>query len=225
MKADEAAGAAAVEDIDEAAELGDGRGLGAAGGSFAEEVESAVFMDVEDGDAAAARVDGKEKRVVLAEGERALRFKRISDASAAAAVGVVGDAFAEGAVGAAFEGDDFVFVGGVGHDEDSAGVVGLGGGKSCACGAHSDGEQQETSSYVQHLQLLDETLRRTRRGIRVSLRNHTWRTSGFAQMLEELGLRKVTRMNCDTMIGGRSLFWPTSDHRDKLSMSHNDALC
>jgi len=38
VKADEAAGAAAVEDVDEAVGFGDGRGLRAAGGSFAEEV-------------------------------------------------------------------------------------------------------------------------------------------------------------------------------------------
>ena len=110
------------------------------------------FVDVEDGDVAAAGVDGEEKGVVLAEGERALRLKWVGDASAAAAVGVVGDAFAEGAVGGAFEGDDFVFVRGVGHDEDSAGgVFGLCRGKSWKCGANSDGEHQETSSYFQHL--------------------------------------------------------------------------
>jgi hypothetical protein len=37
--------------------------------SFAEEVEGAVFVDVEDGDAATAGVDCEEKGVVLAEGE------------------------------------------------------------------------------------------------------------------------------------------------------------
>jgi hypothetical protein len=40
-----------------------------------------------DGDVAAAGVDGEEKSVFLAEGERALRLKRVSDAAAAAAVG------------------------------------------------------------------------------------------------------------------------------------------
>jgi hypothetical protein len=158
VKADEAACAAAVEDIDEAAGLGDGGGLGAAGGSFAEEAEGGGFVDVEDGDVAAACVDGEEEGVVLAEGERALRLKRVGGASAAAAVGVVGDAVTEGAVGVAFEGDDFVFARVVGHDEDSAGgIVGLCRGKNWECGANSDGEHQETSSYFQHLQLLGKT--------------------------------------------------------------------
>jgi hypothetical protein len=75
VKADEASGAAAVEDVDEAAGLGDGGGLRAAGGSFTEEVEGARFMNVEDGDVSAAGVDGEEKGAVLAEGERALRLK------------------------------------------------------------------------------------------------------------------------------------------------------
>ena len=112
-------------------------------------------MDVEDGDAAAAGVDSEEEGVVLAEGERALRLKRVSDASAAAAVGVVGDAVAETTVSGTFEGDHFVFVGVVGHDEDGANCVGgLCRGKSWECGANSDGEHQETSSYLQHLLLL-----------------------------------------------------------------------
>jgi hypothetical protein len=65
VKADEAAGTAAVEDVDEAAEFGDGGGLCAAGGSVAEEAEGGGFVDVEDGDVAAAGVDGEEKGVVL----------------------------------------------------------------------------------------------------------------------------------------------------------------
>jgi hypothetical protein len=159
VKADKAAGAAAVEDVDKAVGFGNGGGLCAAGGSFAEKVEGTVFVDVEDGDAAAAGVDGEEKGVVLAKGERALRLKWVGDASAAAAVGVIGDAFAEGAVGVAFEGDHFVFVGGVGHDEDGAvGIFWLGRGESWECGANSDGEDQETSSYVQHLLLLGKQL-------------------------------------------------------------------
>jgi len=98
-------------------------------------------VDVEDRDVAAAGVDGEEKGVVLAEGEGALRFEWVGNASAATAVGLVGDAFAEGAVGGAFEGDDFVFARVVGHDEDSAGgVVGLGRGENWECGANSDGE-------------------------------------------------------------------------------------
>jgi hypothetical protein len=84
-----------------------------------------------------------------------LRFERVGNASAATTVGLEGNAFAEGAVGGALEGDDFVFARVVGHDEDSAdGVVGLCRGKSWECGANSDGEHQETSSYLQHLQLL-----------------------------------------------------------------------
>ena len=166
VEADEAAGAAAVENVDEALVLGDGRGLCAAGFGLVEEGEVGV-VNAEDGDVAAAGVDGEEKGVVLAKGERALRLEWISDASAAAAIGVEGDAVAEGAVGGAFEGDDFVFVGGVGHDEDGAsGVFGLGRGESWECGANSDGEHQETSSYLQHLQLLGKTDRaRPRRGV------------------------------------------------------------
>jgi predicted secreted protein len=80
-----------------------------------------------------------------------LRLKWVGDASAAAAVGVVGDAVAESTVGGAFEEDDFVFVGVVSHDEDGAGrVAGLCRGESWKCSANSDGEDQETSSYVQH---------------------------------------------------------------------------
>jgi hypothetical protein len=56
VKAYEAAGTAAVEDVDEAAGFGDGGGLCTAGGSFAEKVEGADFVDVEDGDVAAAGV-------------------------------------------------------------------------------------------------------------------------------------------------------------------------
>ena len=77
-------------------------------------------MDVEDGDVAAAGVDAEEEGVVLAKGEGALGFERVGDASAAAAVGVIGDAFAEGAVGGALESDDFVFIGIVRHDKDIA---------------------------------------------------------------------------------------------------------
>jgi hypothetical protein len=82
-------------------------------------------------------------------------------------VGVIGDAVAERAVGGPFEGDDFVFVGGVGHDEDGASYIfGLARSESWKCSANSDGEHQETSSYVQHLLLLEEdTLRKARRGI------------------------------------------------------------
>jgi hypothetical protein len=142
VKAHEAAGTAAVEDVDEAAGFGDGGGLCTAGGSFAEKVDGAVFVDVEDGDVAAAGVDGEEEGVVVAEGEGALRLEWVGDTSAAAAVGVIGDAVAERAVGGAFEGDDFVFVGGVGHDEDGASYIfGLGRGESWKCGANSDGEQ------------------------------------------------------------------------------------
>ena len=167
VKADEAASAAAVEDVDEPAEFGDGGGLCAAGGSFAEEVEGAVFVDVEDGDAAAAGVDGEEEGVVLAEGERALRLKWVGDASAAATVGVVGDAVAESSVGGAFEGNDFVFVGVVGHDEDGAGcVAGLCSGKSWKCGANSDGEDQEDFELPSTFAAPWETgCARTRRGV------------------------------------------------------------
>ena len=105
-------------------------------------------MDVENRDVAAAGVDGEEKGVIVAESEGALRFERVGDASAAAALSVVGDAFAQGAVGVSLEGDDFILVGGVGHDEDSAGsAFGLCRGESWKCSANSDGEHQETSSY------------------------------------------------------------------------------
>jgi len=98
-------------------------------------------VDVEDGDGAAAGVDGEKEGAVVAEGEGALGFERVGDASAATAVGVVGDAVGEGAVGVAFEGDNFVFVGGVSHDENCASCVfGLGKGESWECGANSDGE-------------------------------------------------------------------------------------
>jgi hypothetical protein len=73
----------------------------------------------------------------------------------------------EGAVGAAFKGDGFVFVGVVGHDEDCAScVAGLCRGKSWECGANSDGEHKEITSYLQHLLLLEKhALLNARRGV------------------------------------------------------------
>jgi len=59
------------------------------------------LVNVEDGDVAAAGVDGEEEGAVVADSEGALGFERVGDASAAAAVGVVGDAVAECAVGVA----------------------------------------------------------------------------------------------------------------------------
>ena len=104
MKADEAAGAAAVEDVDEAAGFGDGGGLRATGGSFAEEAEG-CFVDVKDGDATLPALTAKRREWSWLR-VRALRFKWVGDASAATTVGVVGDAIAKGAVGVAFEGDN-----------------------------------------------------------------------------------------------------------------------
>jgi hypothetical protein len=52
-------------------------------------------VDIEGGDVAAAGIDGEEEGAVVAEGEGALGFEGVGGASAAAAVGVVGDALAE----------------------------------------------------------------------------------------------------------------------------------
>src|SRR5258705_532123 len=51
------------------------------------------------------------------------------------------------------------FIGVVVHDEDGAGCIfELGRGESWKCGANSDGEHEETSSYLQHLLLLGKTI-------------------------------------------------------------------
>jgi hypothetical protein len=56
----------------------------------------------------------------------------------------------------------------------------LGRGESWKCSANSDGEHQETSSYVQHLLLLEEdTLRKARRGVVRSDRITSAAPAGF----------------------------------------------
>ena len=82
-KAGDAAGRALVEYIEEVAVLGDGDRSAAAGWKFVEEAETGA-LDGEDGDVAAAGVGDEEERVVLAEGDGALRAEWVGDAAAAA---------------------------------------------------------------------------------------------------------------------------------------------
>ncbi len=149
-------------------------------------------MDAEDRDVAAARVHCEEERVVLAEGQGALRFERVAGPSAAATMRVIGDTAAESAIGSAFEGDHLILVGVIGHYEyGTGGVVGLGRDKDWESDPNSNGKHQETSSYLQHFPTPWDDRPRKTRGSEDSA-DHRASPGHFAQLLEQPELKKVT---------------------------------
>jgi hypothetical protein len=117
LEANDAARAALVEDINTILRLSNGHGIAAAGRLPIQENQSPPD-NPKDSDVAASRVRGKQERVICAQRQRALRFKRIVHPPSAPAFRIEGFLCDNCPIGGMNEFNYLVFVGIIRHDKE-----------------------------------------------------------------------------------------------------------